>query len=226
MGGRHWSQYRTAERARQAQDPVLARGDCRVLTEFAQIDARIVGYAIAGVSKTLQEGEIMSLYLLPEAIGHGIGSQLLRQGLAQLRAFNMERAYAWCLLENPRALAFYESHGAQRGRESSFSIEWDVGLLGSAVARPQTTVGGQDAYPTIWLKAAALLQSIVNNHALVDGNKRLGWLATAVFLELDDASVAGATNDDVYDLVITVASTKVTLEEIAARLESLAATTH
>ena len=102
----------------------------------------------------------------------------------------------------------------------------DVGLLGSAVARPQTTVGGQDAYPTIWLKAAALLQSIVNNHALVDGNKRLGWLATAVFLELDDASVAGATNDDVYDLVITVASTKVTLEEIAARLESLAATTH
>lgn len=102
----------------------------------------------------------------------------------------------------------------------------DVGLLGSAVARPQTTVGGQDAYPTIWLKAAALLQSIVNNHALVDGNKRLGWLATAVLLELNDASLAGATNDDVYDLVITVASTKVTLEEIAARLESLAATTH
>ena len=58
----------------------------------------------------------------------------------------------------------------------------DVGLLGSAIARPRTTVGGQDAYPTSWLKAAALLQSIVNNHVLVDGNKRLGWLATAVFL--------------------------------------------
>jgi death-on-curing protein len=100
----------------------------------------------------------------------------------------------------------------------------DVGLLGSAVARPQTTVGGQDAYPTIWLKAAALLQSIVNNHALIDGNKRLGWLATAVFLELNDASVAGATNDDVYDLVITVASTQTTLEAIAARLEALATT--
>ncbi len=102
----------------------------------------------------------------------------------------------------------------------------DVGLLGSAVARPQTTVGGEDAYPTIWLKAAALLQSIVSNHALIDGNKRLGWLATAVFLELNDASVAGATNDDVYDLVITVASTKTTLEEIASRLEALAATAH
>lgn len=97
----------------------------------------------------------------------------------------------------------------------------DVGLLGSAVARPQTTVGGQDAYPTVWLKAAALLQSIVNNHALIDGNKRLGWLATAVFLELTDASVAGATNDDVYDLVIDVASAKTPLEDIASRLESL-----
>ena len=62
-----------------------------------------------------------------------------------------------------------------------------------AVARPQTTVGGDDAYPTIWSKAAALLQSIVDNHALIDGNKRLGWLATAVFLEINDASVAAAT---------------------------------
>lgn len=100
----------------------------------------------------------------------------------------------------------------------------DVGLLGSAVARPQTTVGGQDAYPTIWLKAAALLQSIVNNHALIDGNKRLGWLATAVFLELNDASVANATNDDVYDLVITVASTNVSIEDLATTLEALTAT--
>ncbi len=100
----------------------------------------------------------------------------------------------------------------------------DVGLLGSAVARPQTTVGGQDAYPTIWLKAAALLQSIVNNHALIDGNKRLGWLATAVFLELNDASVANATNDEVYDLVITVASTNVSIEDLAATLEALTAT--
>ena len=59
----------------------------------------------------------------------------------------------------------------------------DVGLLGSAAARPQATAYGQDAYADLITKAAALLQSIVNNHALVDGNKRLGWLATAVFLE-------------------------------------------
>ena len=100
----------------------------------------------------------------------------------------------------------------------------DVGLLGSAVARPQTTVGGQHAYPTSWLKAAALLQSVVNNHALIDGNKRLGWLATAVFLELNDASVANATNNEVYDLVITVPSTNVSIEDLAATLEALTAT--
>ena len=61
----------------------------------------------------------------------------------------------------------------------------DIGLLGSAAARPQTTAFGEDAYPNLLTKAAALLQSLVNNHSLVDGNKRLGWLATAVFLELN-----------------------------------------
>lgn len=94
----------------------------------------------------------------------------------------------------------------------------DVGLLGSAVARPQTSIGGDDAYPTIWLKAAALLQSIVDNHALVDGNKRLGWLATAVFLEINDASVAAASNDDVYDLVMAIAAEASTTEGIAEKL--------
>jgi death-on-curing protein len=97
----------------------------------------------------------------------------------------------------------------------------DIGLLASAVARPQTTVGGADAYPTIWLKAAALLQSVVNNHALVDGNERLGWLATAVFLELNRASVAAASNDPVYDLVMDVASTNLELDAIAGRLRGL-----
>ncbi len=95
----------------------------------------------------------------------------------------------------------------------------DVGLLGSAVARPQTTVGVEDAYPTIWLKAAALLQSVVGNHALVDGNKRLGWVATAVFLEINDASVAAAPNDAVYDLVMAIASSASSLEAIADQLK-------
>jgi death-on-curing protein len=102
----------------------------------------------------------------------------------------------------------------------------DAGLLGSAVARPQTTIGGEDAYPSVWLKAAALLQSIVDNHALIDGNKRLGWLATAVFLEINGASVAAATNDDVYSLVMTVASSTSKVEEIADQLEQLHLSRH
>jgi death-on-curing protein len=97
----------------------------------------------------------------------------------------------------------------------------DVGLLGSAAARPQTTVFGQDAYPDLVEKAAALLQSIVNNHPLVDGNTRLGWLATAVFLEINGTNASDIGNDAVYDLVIWVASTNPDLDEISRRLRTL-----
>jgi death-on-curing protein len=98
----------------------------------------------------------------------------------------------------------------------------DVGLLGSAAARPQMSVGGEDAYPDLWTKAAALLHSIVKNHALVDGNKRLGWLATAVFLELNGAQPLTASNDVVYDLVMSVAAGDPPLEDIARALRRLA----
>ena len=94
----------------------------------------------------------------------------------------------------------------------------DIGLLGSAAARPQTTAFGQDAYPDVITKAAALLQSIVNNHALVDRNKRLGWLAAAVFLELNGINASRASNDNVYGLVIWIASSNPDLDDITARL--------
>jgi death-on-curing protein len=97
----------------------------------------------------------------------------------------------------------------------------DLGLLGSAAARPPTTVFGQDAYPDLWTKAAALLQSIVKNHALVDGNKRLGWLATAVFLEVNGVPVTDAGDDDVYDLVMSVAAANLGVEEIAGGLRRI-----
>ena len=98
----------------------------------------------------------------------------------------------------------------------------DVGLLGSAVARPQMTAFGEDAYPDTWTKAAALLHSIVKNHALVDGNKRLGWFATAVFLELNGVEFSRASNDGVYDVVIGVAAGAPTIATIAERLRQLA----
>ncbi|MCP3912188.1 MAG: type II toxin-antitoxin system death-on-curing family toxin [Actinomycetia bacterium] len=98
----------------------------------------------------------------------------------------------------------------------------DIGLIGSAVARPQTTVLGQDAYEDTWTKAASLLDSIVNNHGLIDGNKRLGWLATAVFLELNNHSVAAAANDPVFELVTRVATGNLTIEQLADELRALA----
>lgn len=97
----------------------------------------------------------------------------------------------------------------------------DMGLLGAAAARPQASAFGEDAYSDIWTKAAALLHSVVNNHPLVDGNKRLGWLATAVFLEINDASVSTATNDAVYNLVMTVASTDLAVDDIADSLRAM-----
>ena len=85
----------------------------------------------------------------------------------------------------------------------------------------QTTAFGDDAYPDIWTKAAALLQSIVKNHALVDGNKRLGWLSTAVFLQVNRIEISRANNDDVYDLVIEVAAGQPSVDEIAQRLRDV-----
>lgn len=95
----------------------------------------------------------------------------------------------------------------------------DLGLLGAAAARPQASAFGEDAYPDIWSKAGALLHSIVSNHPLIDGNKRLGWLATAVFLELNEASVSTAANHDVYDLVVAVATGALGVNDIAEVLQ-------
>lgn len=98
----------------------------------------------------------------------------------------------------------------------------DAGLLEAAAARPKTTLFGEDAYPDIWTKAAALLQSIVKNHALVDGNKRLGWLATATFLEVNRKRVTHISNDAVHDFVIKIAAGRHEVDEIATTLRRLA----
>jgi death on curing protein len=97
----------------------------------------------------------------------------------------------------------------------------DVGLLGSAAARPQTSAFGEDAYPDIWTKAAALLQSILKNHALVDGNKRLGWLATATFLELNDVQLTHVSNTAVYRFVMNAAAGNHDVDALARRLQQL-----
>ena len=84
----------------------------------------------------------------------------------------------------------------------------DLGLLESAASRPRTTVFGQDAYPTLTTKAAALLHSVTRNHALVDGNKRLGLASLLAFLGLNGFRLIWS-NDEAYDIVISVASDEI-----------------
>lgn len=94
----------------------------------------------------------------------------------------------------------------------------DFGLLESALLRPRTTVMGEDAYPDLLTKAAAMLHSLTTNHALVDGNKRLGWLATWVFCAKNGVELS-PDEDEAYDLMIAVASGELDeVEAIARRL--------
>ncbi len=93
----------------------------------------------------------------------------------------------------------------------------DAGLLDSALARPRAHFAGHDLYPTLHEKAAALLHSLVANRALVDGNKRLAWLATTVFLALNGAPCA-LSDRDAFSLVLDVATGHGEIGDIAARL--------
>ena len=94
----------------------------------------------------------------------------------------------------------------------------DIGLLESALGRPRATVFGEDAYPDVHTKAAALLHSVLRNHALVDGNKRLGWAATVVFLGINGHRVT-APDDEAFELVVAVAAGELTdVLTIAERL--------
>lgn len=90
----------------------------------------------------------------------------------------------------------------------------DLGLLDSAAHRPTTSIFGKDAYDSLDEKAAVLLESVVRNHALVDGNKRLGWLAVVVFYGLNEVTFEAA-DDEAYDLVIAVASSAIAYPEVA-----------
>lgn len=81
----------------------------------------------------------------------------------------------------------------------------DIGLLDAAVHRPRASVLGQDAYPGLAEKAAALMHSLARNHALTDGNKRLAWAATRVFCRLNGRDLA-FTVDEAETLVVAVAA--------------------
>jgi len=93
----------------------------------------------------------------------------------------------------------------------------DRGLLASAAARPRTTVLGEDAYPTLADKAAALMHSLARNHALLDGNKRLAWAAVRVFCLLNGRDLDFSV-DEAEALVQAAARGEVDVTGIAASI--------
>jgi death on curing protein len=113
-------------------------------------------------------------------------------------------------------------HVAERALDREPPVR-DIGLLEAAVARPQATVFGADAYPDLDAKAAALLHSLARNHALLDGNKRLSLAALIAFYGVNGRRLT-LTNDDAYDLVIAVATGELdSVEDIAMRLSGATA---
>jgi death on curing protein len=94
----------------------------------------------------------------------------------------------------------------------------DLGLLDSAAHRPQASAFGREAYPTIHGKAAALLDAVVRQHALVDGDKRLGWAAAAVFYDLNGFDLDPPSVDEAVDLVVAAAAGHLDLGKLSETL--------
>lgn len=96
----------------------------------------------------------------------------------------------------------------------------DAGLLDSALMRPQASVFGEPAYPTLSIQAAALMQSQARNHALVDGNKRMAWAATKLFLRFNGIVLRAPSTESGERFVLDVVAGSLAVPEIAQRLEN------
>ena len=91
----------------------------------------------------------------------------------------------------------------------------DIGLLQGALGRPQATVFGADAYPDLDTKAAALCESLNRSHPLLDGNKRLSWLLTVIFYDLNGFDLVAKDVDDAERMILATAAGEVALDELA-----------
>jgi death on curing protein len=90
----------------------------------------------------------------------------------------------------------------------------DLGLLEAATTRPQATFDEQELYPDLFTKAAAFMDSLVNNHPFIDGNKRTGITAAALFLRQNGYRLT-TSNPEVEAFTLKVASSRVEINEIA-----------
>jgi len=94
----------------------------------------------------------------------------------------------------------------------------DVGLLAAIVDKPKASFGGNDLYQGVFIKAAVYLESIVNYHVFIDGNKRTGITACARFLYKNGYNLS-ATNKEVEKFVLSVAAEKIEIPAIVAWLK-------
>ena len=101
---------------------------------------------------------------------------------------------------------------------SGFYVK-DAGLLDSALARPQTSVFGEDAYPTLELKAAAMTHSVIKNLSMVDGNKRTSWFLLNAFLYINGYLLEMSTEEGL-EFTLGVATDQLSLEEAAEKIRS------
>ena len=95
----------------------------------------------------------------------------------------------------------------------------DMGMLDSALSRPQATFDGVDLYPDLWSKAAALVHSLLRNHPFVDGNKRTALVAVGLFLELNDHRLI-ASNEEAVAFIQRMIAGQLEMEEIASWLKA------
>ncbi|BAU94973.1 death-on-curing family protein [Corynebacterium suranareeae] len=122
-------------------------------------------------------------------------------------------------MNDPREFFQLESLRPWLEEHGFYSRDW--GLLSAAVERPWATFEGQDLYPDIWHKTAALLSSIEANHPLIDGNKRLGALLSALMLQVHGIHDSAISDDDFFALITDVATYHPDVEEIASRLQKI-----
>jgi death-on-curing protein len=117
----------------------------------------------------------------------------------------------------PEQILFLQS---QLIAETGGHAGWRVlGLLESAAARPRATFGGEDLYPDLFAKAAALMDSLIRNHPFVDGNERVGIAAAGLFLRRDGRRLT-ASNAELERFTLRVTEAHVAVAEIAAWLEA------
>jgi len=107
-----------------------------------------------------------------------------------------------------------DSHAEQIANYGGTHGVRDIGLLESARAQPEAQYDGQYLHADLLEMAAAYLYHIVRNHPFTDGNKRVGLEAALVFLEINNLSL-NATDDELIDLTLQTAQSRVSKTEIA-----------